>query len=178
MLRRLLTLLSALLLVAVAAQWVRSYMSQGWASLGGPSLDWHLEVAGEGGMTVLKWGAYPTSWGEAPLAGPLYVASFPREQQTRHNSFWALAASPSNEWRFAWVAYRRLDYSDNRTTYLLFVPHAYWAALAAALPAWWLLTRPRRVRAARRQLGLCPYCCYDLRATPGRCPECGAGAGG
>jgi hypothetical protein len=50
----------------------------------------------------------------------------------------------------------------------------YWALAAglAVLPAarWCMWLRGRR----NRRRGLCLCCGYDLRATPGRCPECGA----
>ena len=59
-------------------------------------------------------------------------------------------------------------------------PWPYWwvAALAAVLPAAWLLERRFvRARAALRLgEGRCPACGYDLRATPRQCPECGAAA--
>jgi hypothetical protein len=54
---------------------------------------------------------------------------------------------------------------------------SYWLAAAAlaALPSLQVSRLVRSVRLRRRtRAGLCPACGYDLRATPDRCPECGA----
>jgi hypothetical protein len=58
------------------------------------------------------------------------------------------------------------------------IPHWFLFLATAALPAWWLRRHPPSTwpspRARRRRAaGLCEKCGYDLRATPGRCPECG-----
>ena len=43
------------------------------------------------------------------------------------------------------------------------------ALLLLAVGLWWSAARARR----RSREGFCPQCEYDLRATPGQCPECG-----
>jgi hypothetical protein len=52
------------------------------------------------------------------------------------------------------------------------VPHWFVLSVFAAVPAAWLSLYARIRRRLTR--GRCASCGYDLRATPERCPECGA----
>jgi hypothetical protein len=57
-------------------------------------------------------------------------------------------------------------------SYKLVVPQWFFLLLATPLPVWWLW-RHRQHRKRLRE-GHCLSCGYDCRATPEKCPECGA----
>ncbi|MDB5289965.1 MAG: hypothetical protein JWL69_1206 [Phycisphaerales bacterium] len=53
-------------------------------------------------------------------------------------------------------------------------PHWAVAIITVVLPLAWISRRGKlRLAAVRRAGGLCAACGYDLRASEGRCPECG-----
>ena len=73
-----------------------------------------------------------------------------------------------------WYSENRSRPSDGYYARGVHVGVSHWlVALPLLVPPVVWLARFRRTRRARRT-GACPGCGYDLRATPGRCPECGA----
>jgi hypothetical protein len=52
------------------------------------------------------------------------------------------------------------------------IPHLFPLLLSVPLLLWWILERTNGRRAVRSSH--CAICGYDCRATPDRCPECGA----
>ena len=172
----LLTALSLLLCLATCALWARTYVASDW-----------LKHAGVGaGMTErTEWGADTAkgtvrfTWKSTrmPQAGRWLGRTRGWAFQTHEAydpSFAPSGAKLPNRLGFNWAAekYAGIDGSAihrRSVRFPLWVP----AAALASLPAARLYLRLRR---APREPAACACCGYDLRATPGRCPECGTAA--
>src|SRR4051794_40069461 len=144
--------MSLLLCLATIVLWVRSY----WAFE-----SWTLYSEG---LLRFQLTSYP---------GDIYAFWGRNSSDFHPESGWvheSLRAGPGPEIPIFGI--ERLDDGPTRG-FLVHFTHWLSAILFAIAPTCWLLLSPRRRRANRRRLGLCPTCGYDLRATPERCPECG-----
>jgi hypothetical protein len=94
----------------------------------------------------------------------------PHEFQLGTHPVGSVIISP-DRWSRAGFQYQSVRRPD-RAGHIFSAPYWFWLVAGAVLPSWWII-RYRRVR-RRRAAGCCPACGYDLRATPDRCPECGA----
>jgi hypothetical protein len=194
--RHLFTLCSAvslLLCVAVCAVWVRSHGV-------GQRLRWEetvdeaareqaVELEMTAGRFAARW-TYHADPDVSPPRGGFTLTTRPvvttttRPVQSRSMGFQATAATwntvEERDWSggglaFAWLDTRRADDLKRRKRSATFEARAgYLVGFTLLLPMVWAIARARRAR--RHRQGCCPACGYDLRATPERCPECGAAA--
>jgi hypothetical protein len=147
---------SLALCVAVVFLRVRSYRvadSVGWSR---PNGDWAELASVEGGLQV-DWGSGII----APPEGEWHCQSVAVDARDR-------------VYVYDIVPIRSYD-STNPPNHAVVVADWFTALLLGLTPTAWMLATARRYRQRRRRItGHCPSCGYDLRATPDRCPECGA----
>jgi hypothetical protein len=134
-----------------------------------------------------KWDEYHARIGIAASCLSLHVAiwhgpyddAIPTTVSHQGRLYWnrALAspdASPIAWWFYA-HSFSQISGPYERAEADLILPAWFVSLLLLPLPTWRILTRNRRLRAARAQVNLCTHCAYSLHAhSPGqRCPECG-----
>jgi hypothetical protein len=174
-LRRLLNLLTTMSLVlfmATAGACVRSYVSADNFILQIRSAYahryWLIAPGWNHGVIYLAY--YSLAIVDEP-AEDRAVAQFVR---FRHGPYAAFVIP--QQWRFENRSGNGAP-SGYRTAAAWLIQAPFWFPLAITglLPARAIYRRARNhARCRHAQRGLCPTCGYDLRATPERCPECGA----
>jgi hypothetical protein len=175
------TLLSLLLFIGSAALWVRSYFNTDFAEAVG--FDTYTLASSSSGRVRLRVCTnYPAEfyWGVKPH--PRFFAHH-ETLAVGVGTDWSTVPIPkaSFDWRrFGMMLVREHDPSGSATsgaaittTYVV-IPLWLASIVAAVAPANWIYRHRLSRKAMRRRLGLCITCGYDLRATPERCPECGA----
>jgi hypothetical protein len=165
---------STLLFAAICLLWLRSHFRRdyAWAFLPWPGdatgqrVLWLNADTGNGQLEI-SWKIWPAADREQLRqrgdigADNLYHRAFPEIPPGYARS------DPPTIWNAVGFKY----YTGASHTGIWF-PYWFATLLTATPPTVWTIARTRRRR--REKAGRCLACGYDLRATPDRCPECGA----
>ena len=185
--------LSLILAVGVGVFWVRSYGSGDLLRLhradveGGRVRGTFASFGSTGGLACVTLGYSthpPDRWNSlVRFRGDLFAAAgqgWHLRIKNEPPDGRAVVAQNADEAReFAGIGrYRQRTPPGDPFPYELthwLIPHPYLMVLFSFPPSLWLILAARRGmrRRGRRRRGECLDCGYDLRATPGRCPECG-----
>jgi hypothetical protein len=182
------TALSLILFVATVALWVRSYWAgDGWQAIrisrGGGLVEQTTRslVIGRGGLGAESVTSRLT---------PEYAATFGVDVDALRNSSKRVKFEPAypegfpeagntGQWAIPGFSFSRIvpgpppsSTASQLEGVAVVLPLWFIALALATVPGLRTIAAARRRRERRR--GLCQCCGYDLRATPERCPECGA----
>jgi hypothetical protein len=171
---------SAMLLAATAVLWLRGHFT---------SDHWYYARALEDG-TGTRWSQYMVNSGagaigfvEVQQSIPIKPSQFLQQRASQgaagNRHYTGPSTQPGYQFvsrSFMGIAYGRMKFGGNPkgTDYGRELVAPLWELAAAwvILPVIWLVRwRSQRLK---RLAGCCRVCGYDLRATPDRCPECGA----
>jgi hypothetical protein len=177
----LLSALSLLLCVATCVQWVRSYWRCDLAFWGAQESS--AVVASDRGVAIFARADVPTADGAFRFTtegkhdlNAIILNVF----MSKHSRAWDLpgiallqTTHPIRDSDLPGILLLKTTKPTGITT--IFVGYRLIAGMLAIAPVCWSLTRFRQnVKRRRCREPKCGVCGYDLRATPERCPECGA----
>jgi len=175
--RRFFTIFAAISLVLAVASivfWAKSIGQMGAVEWNGQANNFELYHA-DGALSVLyaRDGSKRSPTGVARTLGWFrWGRSMPHGLGRAH-----LRTPSPNRWGFALhIGHTRAVSGGGwrfggRDLWIVWTPYWFLVLIFCALPAVWVFGFARR---HRHRAGFCRSCGYDLRASPDRCPECGA----
>jgi hypothetical protein len=163
------TLLSFVLFIAAAFMWARSYfVSEG--------ISWGKNGYADNGTLIRRVVYVDSGHGRIHLTRAHFSSLFldgvsPKEEGIHYLRPSPIVPAQSPDWSFAGFTYSSFGGDVDLQLGAFSVPYWFLLLTFGLFPALWLI---RYILRKRPPSTTCPTCGYDMRATPHRCPECGA----
>jgi hypothetical protein len=156
-----LCILSLLLCMATTGIWCRSYfVGDSWVWYDSDCADCYNTIRSGSGRLRYGWTDMSMYSGINPPPGHFAI-------RQPEKALYAISRTGDTDFRMPGLRFMQFNTSPGL---ILDMSHWLLFTVTATLPSIWLVRRLRR----RKRAGFCPICNYDLRASPERCPECGA----